>query len=165
MWERRSEEIKNPQEVTRVVAAVIFNLDGSRVLVGQRSLKSDFFPGQWEFVGGRIEPGENFHDAVKKEAFERAGLRVLPEDDRGFYVPFDYGGNIGKILTVYMRCVFLSSTHNFQSPMGGYDRLEWVNIIGDRGGKNLMTLGLILSDKVFAQRLLGERLLKRHGSG
>ena len=43
-------------QLTEVAAAVILRADG-HYLLGQRAPGS-FYPGYWEFPGGKVEPGE-----------------------------------------------------------------------------------------------------------
>lgn len=49
-----------------VVAAVI--CDGERVFATQRGYGE--FEGWWEFPGGKIEPGESHHEALRGERVE-----------------------------------------------------------------------------------------------
>lgn len=57
-------------EPVRVVCAVIEQ--GGRVLVAQRPPHKDL-PLQWEFPGGKIEPGETAADALQREIREELG--------------------------------------------------------------------------------------------
>ncbi|MDR0564385.1 MAG: NUDIX domain-containing protein, partial [Azoarcus sp.] len=63
----------NKQEVD-VVAGVIIRHDG-RFLLGQRAPGS-FYPGYWEFPGGKIEPGESPEKALRRELKEELGIDV-----------------------------------------------------------------------------------------
>lgn len=59
----------------RVAVAVIFDETG-RVLLTQRPQHADH-GGQWEFPGGKLEPGEEAVDALIREVREEVGLEVL----------------------------------------------------------------------------------------
>ena len=63
--------------VSKVVAAVIFSDDRKSVLVGKR-VPNKPFPNKWEFIGGKVEVGENLADAMRREALEETNLLVLP---------------------------------------------------------------------------------------
>ncbi|MBL8472095.1 MAG: Nudix family hydrolase [Rhodocyclaceae bacterium] len=58
-----------------VAAAVILRPDGS-FLLGQRA-PGTFYPGYWEFPGGKVEPGETPRAALIRELDEELGLEVL----------------------------------------------------------------------------------------
>ncbi len=60
--------------VVDVAAAVITRPDGS-FLLGRRA-PGTFYPGYWEFPGGKVEPGETPRDALIRELHEELGLRV-----------------------------------------------------------------------------------------
>lgn len=57
-----------------VAAAVITRPDGS-FLLGQRA-PGTFYPGYWEFPGGKVEPGETPRDALARELREELGIEV-----------------------------------------------------------------------------------------
>ena len=49
--------------------------DGKYLLL-QRAAAQDFAAGQWECVTGRLEPGESFEQAVRRETFAELGPHV-----------------------------------------------------------------------------------------
>jgi 8-oxo-dGTP diphosphatase len=63
------------RKIVHVAAAVIYDQEG-RVLLGQRA-PSTFYPGYWEFPGGKVEAGETPHDALVRELNEELGIRVI----------------------------------------------------------------------------------------
>jgi 8-oxo-dGTP diphosphatase len=62
-------------KLTEVAAAVIERPDGS-FLLGQRA-PDTFYPGYWEFPGGKVEPGETPHAALVRELHEELEIEVL----------------------------------------------------------------------------------------
>ncbi|PKO81046.1 MAG: DNA mismatch repair protein MutT [Betaproteobacteria bacterium HGW-Betaproteobacteria-13] len=62
------------RKVVNVAAGVITRDDGS-FLIGQRA-PGTFYPGYWEFPGGKVEAGESPADALKRELDEELGIRV-----------------------------------------------------------------------------------------
>jgi 8-oxo-dGTP diphosphatase len=61
-------------KITEVAAAVILKEDGS-FLLGQRA-PDTFYPGYWEFPGGKVEPGETPRDALVRELHEELEIEV-----------------------------------------------------------------------------------------
>lgn len=61
-----------------VVAAVIF--DGDLVLACRRK-PGLFFAGQWEFPGGKVEPGETFEAALHREIREELDTAIVIEHE------------------------------------------------------------------------------------
>jgi len=57
-----------------VAAAVITRADGS-FLLGQRA-PGTFYPGYWEFPGGKVEPGEDARTALIRELDEELGIQA-----------------------------------------------------------------------------------------
>lgn len=58
-----------------VAAAVIVRPDGT-FLLGQRAADT-FYPGYWEFPGGKVEPGETPRQALTRELREELGIEVV----------------------------------------------------------------------------------------
>ena len=56
------------------VVAAILERDG-RILIGQRTAQQSH-PLQWEFPGGKVEPGETPERAVVRELEEELGIRA-----------------------------------------------------------------------------------------
>ncbi len=63
------------KKITEVAAAVILRPDGS-FLLGRRAADT-FYPGYWEFPGGKVEPGETPHEALVRELREELEIDVL----------------------------------------------------------------------------------------
>lgn len=61
-------------KITEVAAAVILRPDGA-FLLGQRA-PGTFYPGYWEFPGGKVEAGETPRDALVRELHEELGIEV-----------------------------------------------------------------------------------------
>jgi 8-oxo-dGTP diphosphatase len=59
-----------------MVGALIWRQTDGNYLLLRRSEVKDFAAGQWECVTGRLEQGESFVQAVRREAFEELGLEV-----------------------------------------------------------------------------------------
>ncbi len=56
------------------VTAAIIRKDG-RLLIAQRP-PGGRHPGEWEFPGGKLEPGETAEECVKRELLEELGIEV-----------------------------------------------------------------------------------------
>uniref|UniRef100_A0A1B6GQA1 Nudix hydrolase domain-containing protein n=2 Tax=Cuerna arida TaxID=1464854 RepID=A0A1B6GQA1_9HEMI len=61
--------------VTYIVMAVLYNEDGE-ILMMQEAKSS--CAGQWYLPAGRMEPGEDIEEAVKREVLEETGLTMEP---------------------------------------------------------------------------------------
>lgn len=66
-----------PNGRLQVVAGAIFA--GKKVLIGQR-LPGGSAGEQWEFPGGKLEPGETHREALAREISEELDLRVSPAE-------------------------------------------------------------------------------------
>lgn len=63
-------------KIIEVVAAII--REGDRVLATQRGYGE--FEGMWEFPGGKIEPGEERKEALKREIDEELAVEIEVEE-------------------------------------------------------------------------------------
>ncbi len=63
------------RKITAVAAAVILRPDGA-FLLGRRAPHT-FYPGYWEFPGGKVEAGETPRDALVRELHEELEIAVL----------------------------------------------------------------------------------------
>jgi (d)CTP diphosphatase len=57
------------------VVAAILERDG-KILLAQRPAHADQ-PGMWEFAGGKVEPGENQPQALRRELHEELGIEAI----------------------------------------------------------------------------------------
>ena len=62
-----------PVRRVRVVAAVIRR--GGEILISRRRAEAER-GGQWEFPGGKVEPGESEPEALRREILEELGCEV-----------------------------------------------------------------------------------------
>jgi len=61
--------------VLNVAVGIIKNQFGE-ILISQRA-KEAHQGGLWEFPGGKLEPGENTYQALKRELFEELGITIF----------------------------------------------------------------------------------------
>ena len=70
----RGECHSNPSLVHRAVHLFVFDRDG-RVFLQKRSLTKTIQPGRWDTsVGGHVDQGESYEDALRREASEELGI-------------------------------------------------------------------------------------------
>ena len=68
-----------PSRFLAMVGALVWRWNDGKYLVLQRSESKDFAAGQWECVSGRVDQGESFLQAVRRETREELGLDVRIE--------------------------------------------------------------------------------------
>ncbi|MDP9091964.1 MAG: NUDIX domain-containing protein [Actinomycetota bacterium] len=98
----------------RIVVAAAILLDG-RVL-GARRAAPPAVAGQWEFPGGKVEPGESDHDALVRECREELGLEVAVGELVG---TSDIGPDV--LLRVYLTEHLIG----FPEPRLDHDETRW----------------------------------------
>lgn len=62
-------------EIIKVAAAVMMRADGREFLLAQRP-EGKVYAGYWEFPGGKVEPGEDYRQALIRELNEEMGITV-----------------------------------------------------------------------------------------
>jgi 8-oxo-dGTP diphosphatase len=58
------------------VAVKSFIVKGNRILVIKRKNNNPHKPGAWEIPGGRLKPGENPFEGLKRETKEETGIEI-----------------------------------------------------------------------------------------
>jgi len=61
------------------IAALIWSPLEGKYLLLRRADDRDYAAGVWECITGRLEQGEGFEDALRREALEEAGVEVRPD--------------------------------------------------------------------------------------
>jgi 8-oxo-dGTP diphosphatase len=104
-------------KTVEVVAGLIF--DQKRLLVCQRSPQSSFAL-KWEFPGGKVERGEGYEDALRRELREELGIEahglkeifchdhLYPEIAKvklRFYRVLDYSGEVTNLVFQQIKWV------------------------------------------------------------
>jgi 8-oxo-dGTP pyrophosphatase MutT (NUDIX family) len=62
-------------EPLRCAGALIID-DGGRIFIQRRAPTRRLFPNAWDIVGGHLEPGETYDEALRREVYEETGWRV-----------------------------------------------------------------------------------------
>jgi len=98
---------------------IIFDPKTKRILIGRRENDSSIPALTWSFPGGKINPGEDVEDVLKRKIKEKTGLeveslgsvysRVLPEK--------------GNLLLTYFLC---EATGGKEKSGGNLLELKWV---------------------------------------
>lgn len=127
-----------------VVAALIEHQ--GKLLVCQRK-GSDRFGLLWEFPGGKVEPGEDFADALRRELCEELGVTALvgPEVYRTFFKYRDMRDTTE--LVFFAAAVNPDQARNLQ-----FERMEW------RDPTTLGELEFLPADRQLVARLASGEL-------
>ncbi|WP_372774034.1 (deoxy)nucleoside triphosphate pyrophosphohydrolase [Mangrovibacterium sp.] len=101
-----------------VCCALIFN--ENCLLSVQRKIDSDH-PGQWEFPGGKLEPGETAVACIKREIREELNCAIEP-DAYLFPVDHDYGT---KHIRLYP---FVAQLSGVTLNLVDHEKLQWLTV-------------------------------------
>uniref|UniRef100_A0A832I3B8 8-oxo-dGTP diphosphatase n=1 Tax=Eiseniibacteriota bacterium TaxID=2212470 RepID=A0A832I3B8_UNCEI len=128
-----------PTRRVRVAAAVV--RDGERVLMTRRP------PGgplglQWEFPGGKLEPGESPEHALVREVREELGVEARPLETLAIE-RHAYAHGLEVEIT-FIRCVL--SSHAF-TPSGAVHEVRWA------APRDIDPDGVLEADRPFLARL------------
>ena len=91
-------------EMRVIVSAVIERED--KFLFGKKQTNRGPYPNTWHLLGGGLEKGESLTDAVKREVFEEAGIRIA--DIKPVSFDEDIEPNKRGIKTHYIFLVFMA---------------------------------------------------------
>ncbi|MGW2092491.1 (deoxy)nucleoside triphosphate pyrophosphohydrolase [Promicromonospora sukumoe] len=111
------------QTLIHVVAAVLVDdLDHPTRLLAARRSAPEELAGRWEFPGGKVEPGEEPLDALRRELREELGVRVVVGDE--LTGPDD--GTWPITARHRMRVWFALPSDGTPEPLEDHDELRWL---------------------------------------
>lgn len=105
-----------------VAAAIVDNLDRPTRLLAARRSAPEALAGRWEFPGGKVEPGEEQLDALRREIGEELGVRVCV----GAELPGPDGGAWPITAKHRMRVWFARLQDGTPEPLEDHDELRWL---------------------------------------
>ena len=135
------------------VAVGVVMDDTGKILVAQRP-QGKVCAGQWEFPGGKLEPGETPEACVIREVYEESGLRVTAPRLRGILTfPAFHSPDVGDIENWY---VYIFTADQFAGTLlddadANEGVLQWVD------NDKLLDLNLWPGDKIFIKWLEQDR--------
>lgn len=116
---------------------------GEEILITERG-KDKSHPGKWEFPGGKIEPGEQAEDCLKREILEELGIEIQAEESFLVY-EYDYNRHDGKKHRFFsFLCIILKG----EPCLRVHDSLEWVRI------EDLPKFDIIEADRQLVRAIL-----------
>lgn len=139
-------EAKKEKPISRVVGAVVVDNDSNKVLVARRSLIVSH-PSKWEFVGGKVEPGETPEEALRREFFEETEADIEVGRFLGdiFYDYRNKGSASHEIL--FYECFLQNGKPKIKPEV--YQDIRWVS------REDLLKLDFIEADRDFVRKLSG----------
>jgi len=138
-------------DALRIVAAALLWQQG-RLLICQRSPGGDF-PNQWEFPGGKAEPGEPPEEALRRELEEELGIAA------------QIGQEIWRVVHSYpgrkpLQLLFFA-VHRYQGHIENrvFQQVLWVS------PRDLLQYDFLEADRLLIEKLAtGEVLLVAEGN-
>lgn len=117
------QNLENQNKITSVRALII---DGNgRFALAQRESSTEQ-GGQWEFAGGKVDPGESVMDAAVRESKEELGLDIMPlstpESVESRVIPD--GKHAGKTYNA-LGCFALSKSPEQLTALDGVGAAGW----------------------------------------
>lgn len=110
-----------------VAVALVDSLENPTQLLAARRDRPIELAGQWEFPGGKVEPGEEVLDALHREIREELGIEIVLGEE--IYGPLDQGWQLNE--KAAMRVWFASISAGTPEPLDGHDELRWLKLDAD----------------------------------
>ena len=113
----------------QVVSVIIVLRSKNNYLLVQRNPEDKIFPGKWQNVGGKIEPGEDVKQGAIREIKEEMGIDITIKDKLGEneYISSDpEKGKLRKQVNYFLA----EAPHcNLKlGPSGGLDEARWFKL-------------------------------------
>ncbi len=87
----------------KVASAVIVKDD--KVLLSKRSMQKTFLPGEWELIGGHVDAGETFEEALHRELMEEMNVeKVIDRVVHSFMFLQNRNGKVLPTIEIIFRC-------------------------------------------------------------
>ena len=107
-----------------VAGAIVDDLHRPTELLAARRSAPKSLAGQWEFAGGKVEPGEAAEDALHRELAEELGVRVVI----GAEIPSTAGQEWPILHGHTMRIWFVQIVDGAPEPLADHDELRWLPV-------------------------------------
>ncbi|MDA3629383.1 NUDIX domain-containing protein [Saccharopolyspora oryzae] len=112
--------------VEQQIVAGVVDVDGRVLLV--RRCATDSRGGEWEFPGGKVDPGEDLSTALHREVIEETGLRIA--EVTGYLGAFDYTSASGRHNRQHTWSVTVEPADGVR--LTEHDAYAWVTTSDDR---------------------------------
>ena len=122
-----------------VVAAIIY--DGNRILATQRGYGP--YKDGWEFPGGKIESGESFQEALKREIMEELDT-VIEVGEELMIVEYDYPD-----FRLHMNC-FWARIIEGDLKLKEHEASKWLST------NELMSVNWLPADRLIIEKILNQ---------
>lgn len=130
----------------KVTCALIVH--SKKILITQRGEDSDH-PFQWEFPGGKVNPGETIRGCIIREIREELDIEVEILE-KMVAVEYDYGFKKIKLIP------FLCSTANHGLKLNEHNDFKWIELTG------LENIDFSEADKKLIQQKKNGEMLKKY---
>ena len=105
-----------------VAAAIVDDLLTPRRLLAARRSAPKSLAGRWEFPGGKVETGEDHHEALHRELAEELGITVT----LGREIPGPAGGGWPVTGRHVMRVWLAVIATGEPAPLADHDEIRWL---------------------------------------
>lgn len=140
------------QHLMEAYALVILR-KGTQILLLKRADTAKFAPGHYSLIGGAVEAGESFRQAVVREAFEEVGV-VIQTDDLRFVHTFYRKRAQDELVACVFEC-YTWEGEPFNKESDKHPSMVWMDVDGlpekmipaHKGALDLIAKGLFYSEQ------------------